>query len=377
MAQNLFTPRQRMLNAYKGVFSDRPPVAPEFWYYYPAKVLGVGMMELEREIPFWQALQTTFRKYGTEGWGAVFPAVTHPDVKKTVKLKKISETQYRETVFTEYGSARLEAAKIYDAMEPSWVEKHIAGDEKELELCIDMALSMENRIDYASMTDAYNKVGEDYLLEVWMGMPFFDFIAERMGFEKAVLYFISTDEEVLQALRERYTSYQKEFIRRICENTPYESFVIGCSYSCNSLIGPGMWRKWDKPFIRAMAEELHRHGKLLHVHFHGRSMDTASDFAEMGIDCVCPFERGPGGDVDGIEGLKEIRRRLGGRVTMNGNIHTVNTLIRGTAEDVRREVREIREAFEGAARIIIGTGDQVGRETPEENILAMVEEAKK
>jgi len=27
------------------------------------------MTEFEREIPFWQALQTVFVKYGTEGWG--------------------------------------------------------------------------------------------------------------------------------------------------------------------------------------------------------------------------------------------------------------------------------------------------------------------
>jgi len=58
---------------------------------------------------------------------------------------------------------------------------------------------------------------------------------------------------------------------------------------------------------------------------------------------------------------------------MNGNVHTVETLIRGTPADVRREVREIREAFCGNPRVIIGTGDQVGRETPEENLIAMIE----
>jgi uroporphyrinogen-III decarboxylase len=51
----------------------------------------------------------------------------------------------------------------------------------------------------------------------------------------------------------------------------------------------------------------------------------------------------------------------------------VETLIRGTPDDVRREVREVLEAFGGSARVIVGTGDQVGRETPEENLRAMVE----
>jgi len=77
--------------------------------------------------------------------------------------------------------------------------------------------------------------------------------------------------------------------------------------------------------------------------------------------------------VDGLAGLKEVARALQGRVTMNGNIHTVETLIRGKPADVRREVSEILEAFAGNPRVIVGTGDQVGRETPEENLHAMID----
>ncbi len=92
---------------------------------------------------------------------------------------------------------------------------------------------------------------------------------------------------------------------------------------------------------------------------------------------MCPFERPPGGDIEGEQGLKYVRGLLQDRVTFNGNVHTVKTLIMGTPEDVRREVKEIKRAFKGSPRLIIGTGDQVGKETPEENIRAMVEEAKR
>jgi uroporphyrinogen decarboxylase len=61
---------------------------------------------------------------------------------------------------------------------------------------------------------------------------------------------------------------------------------------------------------------------------------------------------------------------------MNGNINTVDTLIRGTPADARREVLEVLEAFAGNPRVIVGTGDQVGRETPEENLWAMIQAAK-
>ncbi len=373
----IYTPKQRMLNAYKGIASDRWPVAPEFWYLFPARVLGVSMLEFEREIPFWQALKTTFSKYGTEGWGAAFPEIVNQNLKKHSKLEKMNENQYRDTTLINFKGMEFESAKIYDLKEPSWVEQHIAKNENQLRDGIDMLLSADNIFDFNQVNTAHKEVGEDYLLEMWMGTPFFDFIAEAIGFEKAVMYFISEEREILETYRQRYMEYQKNFIRKVCENTSFESFVIGCSYSCNSLLGPKMWRQWDKPYIKAMADEIHKQGKLLHIHFHGRSMETVSDFAEIGIDCVCPFERGPGGDVDGLEGLKKVRELLQDKVTMNGNVHTVETLIRGSVSDVRREVREIKEAFKGSNRLIIGTGDQVGRETPEDNIIAMIEEAKK
>jgi hypothetical protein len=374
---NVCTPKQRMLNAYRGVFSDRRPVAPEFWYLFPAKVLGVSMVEFEREVPFWQALQTTFKKYGTEGWGAAFPEVTHPDADILTRFQKISDTRYRESASRRYKGKVFDTAKIFDLQEPSWVESHLVKDLSDLPDCVDMLLNSGNVLDFGLASNAHAGVGEDFLLEMWMGNPFFDFIGEMVGFEKAVLYFTSEEEEILEAYRERYIEYQTRFIREACEKTPFESFAMGCSYSCNSLLGPSLWRKWDKPYIKAISDEIHRHGKLLHVHFHGRAMEAVADFAEIGIDCVCPFERGPGGDVDGLEGLREVRRLLDDKVTMNGNVHTVETLIRGRPEDARREVRQIREAFSGSARLIIGTGDQVGRETPEENIHAMIDEAKR
>jgi len=372
-----YTPKQRMLNAYRGLFSDRPPVAPEFWYLFPAKVLGVSMVEFEREVPFWQALQTTFLKYGTEGWGAAFPDIIHPEVTKQTRFLKTTETRYRESVIHQYKGRILESSQIYDMQEPSWVEKHLVEDMADLPICMDMLLDPAIELDFTCVNKAHTTVGEDYLLEMWMGNPFFDFFGGMMGFQNAVEYFVSETEEKLEVDRERYIAHQKQFIRKVCANTPFESFAIGCSYSCNSLLGPTLWRKWDKPYIKAMAEEIHAHGKLLHVHFHGRAMETVADFAEIGIDCVCPFERSPGGDVECLAGLKQVRTLLDDKVTMNGNVHTVETLIRGTPEDARNEVRQIREAFAGSARFIIGTGDQVGRETPEDNIWAMIDEAKR
>lgn len=371
-----WTPKQRMLAAYRGEKSDRTPVAPEFWYYYPAKVLGLKMVEFEREAPFWQSLQKTFVKYGCEGWGAVFPEVRAEGVRTKTTFRETGNGTYLETVVKTFRGEELIQQKEFSDKEPSWLKKHWAEGKSPL-AAIDMLLSSDYSVDTSAMLRAYREVGEDYLPEVWLGMPFFDFIADIMGFEDAILYFMEEEEDVLVSLRERYTEYQCALIERLCAQTPYESYVVGCGYSCNSLIGPNLWRKWDKPYLTAVAAALHKNGKLLHVHFHGKSMETVEDFAQTGIDCVCPFERAPGGDVNTEEDLTRVRAALLDRVTFNGNVHTVKTLIFGTPDQVREEVRQIKRAFAGSNRLIIGTGDQVGYETPEENILAMIDEGKK
>lgn len=376
----IMTGKQRMLNAYRGISNDRPAIAPEFWYYYPAKVLGVDMIEFLREVPFHQALKTTFEMFGCEGWGAAFCGAPAPDVETRRNERWLDENTLETltTSITPFGA--LESAQRYSRDEPSWiVDRPIKDVERDLPAYEHITLGGDlDSMDVSGMVKAWEEVGEAYLLEAWLGAPFFDYYggAREGGLEAAVVDFMER-EPMLHALRERYTAHIVKKAAVICERTPFESLVIGCSWSCNSLIGPALWRKWDKPVIRAVADEAHRHGRLLHIHFHGKCMETVADFAEIGIDCVCPFERPPGGDVEGLDGLKEVKRRLNGRTTMNGNIHTVETLIRGNEEDVRREVRQVLEAFDGNPRVIVGTGDQVGRETPEENIRAMIDEVRR
>jgi hypothetical protein len=375
------TPKQRMLNAYRGIPSDRVAVAPEFWYYYPAKVLGVDMIEFARKVPFHQALKTTFEKFGCEGWGIVGVNVPNPAVegRSSEHWLDADTLEIRSTTRTPHGA--FTSANRLSREEPGWATerpvKDVARDLPAYE-CATLEGNPED-MDLSGAVRAWNEVGESYLLEVWLGVPFFDYYAggREGGFEAGVYDVMTPElEPVLERLRQRYTEHLVRKARVLCERTPFESFCIGCSWSCNSLIGPMLWRQWDKPVIQAVCDEVHRHGRLLHIHFHGKCIETVADFAELGIDCVCPFERPPGGDVVGLDGLKQVERLLRGHTSMNGNVHTVETLIRGTPADARREVREILDAFAGNPRVIVGTGDQVGRETPEENLHAMIEAAK-
>ena len=370
-----------MLNAYRGIPSDRPPVAPEFWYYYPAKILKLDMIEFTKEIPFHIALKKTFEKYDCEGWGIISFNVPNGNITTTNKeiWRDKNTLQTQTTINTPEG--QIQCASIITRQEPAWAtERFIKDRHRDIKAWEYYAMGGEpEKIDTTPIIHAWNEVGTSYLLEAWLGVPFFDFYAcaRDGGFETAIYDFFDPDfEHVLERLREQYIDYLLRIIKQLSSKTPLESFCLGCSWSCNSLIGPSMWRKWDKPLIKIIADEIHKQNKLLHIHFHGKCMETIEDFAEIGIDCVCPFERPPGGDVNGVKDLKKVAITLKNKTTMNGNVHTVETLIRGTPEKTRQETLEILDTFRGNPRVIVGTGDQVGRETKEENLKAMIETVK-
>lgn len=368
----MMTPKQRMLAAYRGQLPDTVPVAPEFWYYLPARLLGLDMVTFERDVPLWEALLKTFRHYGTEGWGAVFAAPPAPDVTSSERWTDLGDGRFvaRHTLRTPHGE--LTSSQAYDRREPSWAtERPIKDFARDWPAYRAASLGRIENTDWQPVNHALAAVGDAYLLEPWLGAPFFDYVAtpREGGFEQGIFDLLE-HEAFFTALHEEYLDYMRRFARAAAVHTTAEAFCIGCSWSCVSLIGPDLWRRWDKPVIRAVADELHAAGKLLHIHFHGKSHAVLADLADCGADCICPFERPPGGD---ITDLGELRKILGGRVTVNGNVHTVHTLIRGTPADVEREVEEIFTQWgPDKRRLILGTGDQVGVETPEENIAALI-----
>jgi hypothetical protein len=362
-----------MLAAYRGLPVDTVPVAPEFWYYLPARLLGVDMVTFQREVPLWEALLQTFKHYGTEGWGVVFPHVPAPDVRSQEEWVPLGDGRFESRVTTTTPLGTLYGRQQFDRHEPSWsVERSIKEFTRDWPAYRMATLGAVEAADWSGVQRALDTVGEHYLLEAWVGVPFFDYLAGgREGGLEQGIFDLLEHEAYCEELQEAYIDHQRRLTREAFRHTTAESVCIGCSWSCVSLIGPALWRRWDLPVIRAVAEEAHAAGKLLHIHYHGKCHAVLEELATCGADCICPFERPPGGD---ITDLAEVRRILGDRVTINGNVHTVETLIRGSADDVRREVAEIFAQWgPDKRRLILGSGDQVGVETPEENIYAMIE----
>jgi len=362
-----------MVAAYRGLPVDGVPVAPEFWYYIPARLLGVDMITFERQVPLWEAHQRTFRHYGTEGWSVAGGSIPSPGVRSREDWVDIGGGRFESRVVTETPHGVLRSRTLFDRAEPSSaIERPIKDFVTDWPAYEAASLGAVEEADWSGVRRALAAVGDDYLLEVGVGVPFFDYIAlGREGGPTRALFDLADHGPFLQSLHERYLAHMRRLARAACEQTAAEALFIGCAWSCLSVLSPDLWRRWDAPVIRAVAEEAHRGGRLLHVHLHGRCAAIVADLPDTGADCVCPFERPPGGDTTD---LSVVREQLRDRVTVNGNVHTVETLIRGGPDAVSLQVEEILDRWGvPPSRLILGTGDQVGRETPEENIAAMIE----
>jgi uroporphyrinogen decarboxylase len=132
-------------------------------------------------------------------------------------------------------------------------------------------------------------------------------------------------------------------------------------------------KRYSIPFVQKVTRWSREAGIPSFLHSCGKQREMIDMLAnETDLDVANPLEIPPMGDCD----LDEIKRTYGHKLALMGNIHTTDVMLFGTADDVRAACRKaIDDAAEGGG-FILSTGDQCGRDTPFENIFAMVETAK-
>jgi uroporphyrinogen decarboxylase len=100
---------------------------------------------------------------------------------------------------------------------------------------------------------------------------------------------------------------------------------------------------------------------------------TAMCNRQPDLNCINPLEEPPMGDCY----LADIKREYGTRISLMGNLHTTKVMLLGTLEEVEVAARKAIDDTGAGGGFILSTGDQCGRDTPEENIFKLVEVCKR
>jgi uroporphyrinogen decarboxylase len=136
---------------------------------------------------------------------------------------------------------------------------------------------------------------------------------------------------------------------------------------------PKIFRQLAFPAVKRVIELATEVGIPTHVHSCGPEKALVKIFAEeTNLTVIDPLEIPPMGDCH----LAELKRLYGDKLVLKGNLHTTEVMLRGSVDDV---ITASKHAIDDAATgggFILSTGDQCGRDTPDENLFAMIETAR-
>ncbi len=136
---------------------------------------------------------------------------------------------------------------------------------------------------------------------------------------------------------------------------------------------PQIFRELALPVLKRVTELAYDLGIPTQLHSCGPEAELVKIAAEeTKLTIIDPLEIPPMGDCN----LAELKRLYGDKFILKGNLHTTDVMLRGSVDDV---VAASKKAIDDAAAgggFILSTGDQCGRDTPDENIRAMVETAR-
>lgn len=136
------------------------------------------------------------------------------------------------------------------------------------------------------------------------------------------------------------------------------------------LYGPKVFRELVLPRVQRITARSRELGLYYLFRTDGNLWSIAADFfGQSGIHGY--------GEIDSDAGMDpvEVRRRYPG-VTLWGGVACGSLLHRGTSEAVRAEVRRVVDGCEGRG-IIIGSSNSILHGTPPENVVAMIDEARR
>jgi uroporphyrinogen decarboxylase len=145
--------------------------------------------------------------------------------------------------------------------------------------------------------------------------------------------------------------------------------------SSGSLIfqSPAIFRELALPVLKRATEMAYDLGIPTHVHSCGPERELVKMAAlETKLTVIDPLEVPPMGDCN----LADLKRLYGDKIILKGNLHTTGVMLKGTVDEVVAASKQAIDDAAGGGGFILSTGDQCGRDTPDDNIRAMVEVAR-
>ncbi len=338
------TPKQRVMAVLRGEAADRLPFT-----VYASKV---PQCEAERELRNrGMCLVHRIRSYTVE----------YPNVRVTEA--RYHDQRGRWVVRRQYETP---AGTLSELNEPAgfttWHHERVfktPDDYRALRFMLEDAVVAPA---YAEAAKVERDLGEDFAVRDGMPLePLQALISGYMGTEGFAYEWMDNRDEVLK-LYDALVKTNRETYELVAKGPL--SFANYGGNVTPSVIGRPVFREYYMPHYAECAEIMHRHGKLLGVHFDAENITILNDIAETALDYIEAY------DVGMNPSLAESLRRLPGKVLW---LNWPSAWHLNPPEKVRSLTRDMLLEAEEPRRVIVGVTEDLPEERWRGNFAAIMD----
>jgi MtaA/CmuA family methyltransferase len=141
--------------------------------------------------------------------------------------------------------------------------------------------------------------------------------------------------------------------------------LIGIGDPAASLVGPRIYQEFVWPYEKKMVDTVHTVGARVRLHICGNTRRILEGMGRLGCDLL---------DLDSIAPVAEARKRIRPEQVVLGNLDPVRDIREGTPQSVYSAVAECHR--QAGPHFIVGAGCELPRDTPVENVHALVRYAR-
>lgn len=141
---------------------------------------------------------------------------------------------------------------------------------------------------------------------------------------------------------------------------------IGDALASGSVVSPNTFEEFAFPYQQEIARRVHQQGGLLSIHMCGQSTAIINRLVDTGADVL---------EIDVQTDFDAARNAARGKSCLLGNVDTSEIMTFGSPEAVTKECRWRLERAKPESGYILSSGCALARNTPPENIHAMVRAA--
>ncbi len=369
------TSRERLLAVLHGEVPDCVPVCPDISNMVPARLTGKPFWDIYvyKDPPLWKAHIDALKTFDIDGgfevydFGDLFGDAEQTWVDRIVH--RYEDGRFVTQMFCEDTGEWSQYVRVHTADNPPATNVH------------------PSTIGLPAVPVAWEAI--DGVHEWPTGMALWKLVKEEMGEQGIVgipsgasTLLVHNPEEIYAYYDDPKPFYERreQMIERVSRRMETISrlevkpdFLLCGSSGSLVFQSPAMFRELALPVLKHVTELAYDLGIPTHVHSCGPETELVKMAAEETmLTIIDPLEVPPMGDCD----LAELKRRYGHDIMLKGNLHTTRVMLHGSVDDVvAASMQAIDDAAAGGG-FVLSTGDQCGRDTPDENIRAMVETAR-